>query len=154
MLPMKPELELLLEIRATLAAPIVVGDVPEGTRRVVPIDGGTFAGPRLRGTLLPGGADWQYLRPDGVMVVEAQYLLRTDDGVVIQVSNRGMRHGPEAVMRRLGAGEAVDPADYYFRATPRLSAPAGRYEWLNRRMFLCSGARYPDAVVLWFYEVR
>ena len=151
---MKPELELLLEVRATLAAPVVVGDVPEGARRVVPIDGGTFEGPRLRGTLIPGGADWQYLRPDGVMIVEAQYLLRTDDGVVIQVNNRGMRHGPEAVMRRLGAGEAVDPADYYFRAAPRLSAPAGRYEWLNRRMFLCSGARYPDAVVLWFYEVR
>jgi len=151
---MKPELELLLEIRAALAAPIVVGDVPEGARRVVPIEGGTFEGPRLRGTLMPGGADWQYLRPDGVMIVEAQYLLRTDDGVIIQVSNRGMRHGPEAVMRRLGAGEAVDPADYYFRATPRLSAPAGRYEWLNRRMFLCSGARYPDAVVLWFYDVR
>ncbi len=151
---MKPELELLLEIRATLAAPIVVGDVPEGARRVVPIDGGTFEGPRLRGTLVPGGADWQYLRPDGVMIVEAQYLLRTDDGVIIQVNNRGMRHGAEAVMRRLGAGEAVDPADYYFRATPRLSAPAGRYEWLNRRMFLCSGARYPDAVALWFYEVR
>ena len=115
---MKPELELLLEIRASLAAPIVVGDVPEGARRVVPIEGGTFEGPRLRGTVVPGGADWQYLRADGVMIVEAQYLLRTDDGVVIQVNNRGMRHGPEAVMRRLGAGEAVDPAEYYFRATP------------------------------------
>src|SRR6202042_3535611 len=109
---MKPELELLLEIRATLAAPIVVGDVPEGKRRVVPVTGGTFAGPRLRGTLVPGGADWQYLRPDGVMIVEAQYLLRTDDGVIIQVNNRGMRQGPEAVMRRLAAGESVDPADY------------------------------------------
>ena len=151
---MKPELDLLLEVRATLGAPIVVGDVPEGARRVVPISGGTFAGARLRGTLLPGGADWQYLRPDGVMIVEAQYLLRTDDGVIIQVNNRGMRHGPEAVMRRLGAGESVDPAEYYFRATPRLSAPAGRYEWLNRSIFLCSGARYPDAVMLWFYEVR
>jgi hypothetical protein len=150
---MKPELDLLLEVRANLAAPIVVGAVPEGARRVVPITGGTFVGPRLRGTLLPGGADWQYLRSDGVMIVEAQYLLRTDDGVIIQVNNRGMRHGPEAVMRRLGAGESVDPAEYYFRATPRLSAPAGRYEWLNRRMFLCSGARYPDAVMLWFYEV-
>jgi hypothetical protein len=150
---MKPELNLLLEVRATLEAPIVVGEVPEGARRVVPISGGTFAGPRLRGTLVPGGADWQYLRPDGVMIVAAQYLLRTDDGVIIQVNNRGMRHGPEAVMRRLGAGEAVDPADYYFRATPRLSAPAGRYDWLNRRVFLCSGARYPDAVMLWFYEV-
>jgi hypothetical protein len=150
---MKPELNLLLEVRASLDAPIVVGDVPEGKRRVVPVSGGTFEGPNLRGNLLPGGADWQYLRPDGVMIVEAQYLLRTDDGVVIQVSNRGMRHGPEEVMRRLGAGESVDPAEYYFRATPRLSAPAGRYDWLNRRIFLCTGARYPDAVALWFYEV-
>src|SRR6202034_1554131 len=127
---MKPELNLLLELRATLEAPIVVGDVPEGARRVVRIAGGTFAGARLRGTLLPGGADWQYLRPDGVMIVEAQYLLRTDDGVIIQVNNRGMRHGPEEVMRRLGAGEAVDAAEYYFRATPRLCGPAGSYYWL------------------------
>ena len=150
---MKPGLELLFEVRATLETPILVGEVPEGARRVVPIRGGTFEGVRLRGTVVPGGADWQYLRADGVMVVEAQYLLRTDDGVIIQVNNRGMRHGPEAVMRRLGAGESVDPAEYYFRATPRLSAPAGRYEWLNRRVFLCSGARLPDAVLLWFYEV-
>jgi hypothetical protein len=150
---MKPELSLLLEVRATLDTPIVVGDVPEGKRRVVPVTGGTFEGPTLRGTLLPGGADWQYLRGDGVMIVEAQYLLRTEDGVIIQVNNRGMRHGPEDVMLRLSAGAAVDPAEYYFRATPRLSAPAGRYDWLNRRIFLCTGARYPDAVRLWFYEV-
>jgi hypothetical protein len=150
---MKPQLDLLIEIRATLDAPITVGAVPEGARRVVPISGGTFEGPRLRGTVLPGGADWQYQRPDAVMIVEAQYLLRTDDGVVIQVNNQGMRHGPDEVIRRLGAGETVDPAEYYFRATPRLSAPAGRYDWLNRRLFLCSGARYPGAVVLWFYEV-
>ena len=108
---MKPELTLLFEIRATLESPIIVGDVPEGKRRVVPVSGGTFTGPRLRGTLVPGGADWQYLRPDAVMVVEAQYLLRTDDGVIIQVNNRGMRHGPEDVIRRLGAGESVDPAE-------------------------------------------
>ncbi|MEJ0007760.1 MAG: DUF3237 domain-containing protein [Steroidobacteraceae bacterium] len=91
---MKPELNLLLEIRATLDEPIVVGDVPEGKRRVVPVLGGTFEGPKLRGTILPGGADWQYLRADGVMIVEAQYLLRTEDGVHIQVNNHGMRHGP------------------------------------------------------------
>jgi Protein of unknown function (DUF3237) len=150
---MEPGLELLFELRATLDAPIVVGEVPEGTRRVVPIRGGIFEGVRLRGTLVPGGADWQYLRADGVMVVEAQYLLRTDDEIIIQVNNHGMRHGPEAVMRRLAAGETVDPGEYYFRATPRLSAPAGRYEWLNRRVFVCSGARLADAVVLRFYEV-
>ena len=150
---MKPDVTLLFELRATLARPIVVGDVPEGWRRVVPVTGGSFTGPRLRGELLPGGADWQYQRSDGVMVVEAQYLLRTDDGTIIQVNNRGMRHGPDDVMRRLAAGDAVDPAEYYFRATPRLIAPVGPYGWLNRRIFLCTGARYPDAVALWFYEV-
>ena len=150
---MKPELNLLLEIRATLDAPIVVGEVPEGTRRVVSVSGGTFEGPRLRGTLVPGGADWQYLRRDGVMIVEAQYLLRTDDDVIIQVNNRGMRHGPDDVMRRLGAGESVDPAEYYFRATPQLSVPVGRYDSLNPRIFLCTAARFAGAVVLWFYEV-
>jgi len=150
---MKPDLQLLMEVRARLEAPIVVGAVPEGTRRVVPISGGSFEGPRLRGEVLPGGADWQYLRGDGVMVVEAQYLLRTEDGVTLQVNNRGMRHGPEEVIRRLAAGASVDPAEYYFRATPRLCAPAGRYDWLNQRVFLCSGARFADAVALWFYEV-
>jgi hypothetical protein len=150
---MKPGLELLCEVRASLAPPVIVGDTPQGARRVVPISGGTFEGPKLRGTLLSGGADWQYVRPDGVMVVEAQYLLRTDDGVVIQVTNRGVRHGPEDVMRRLAAGETVDPTQYYFRASPSFSVPSGTYDWLNRCVFLCSGARYASAVVLWFFQV-
>jgi hypothetical protein len=87
-------------------------------------------------------------------VVEALYLLRTDDGVTIQVRNRGMRHGPEAVMQRLAAGDAVDPSEYYFRALPAITAPAGPYEWLNRSLFVCSGARMVDSVRLWFYQIR
>ena len=150
---MKPELELAFEASATLAAPLIVGDTPQGLRRVVPITGGRFAGAALSGEILGGGADWQYLRPDGVMVVEAQYLLRTEDGVLIQVNNHGVRHGPEEVMRRLAAGEAVAPHEYYFRATPSFNAPAGRYAWLNRSIFICTGARAPAAVQLWFYRV-
>lgn len=151
--PMKPDLDLAFEARATLAAPLVLGPTPEGARRVIPITGGTFSGTDLRGTIVPGGADWQYQRADGVTVLEAQYLLRTDDGVLIQVNNHGLRHGPEDVMKRVAAGEAVDPSEYYFRASPSFSAPAGRYEWLNRSIFVCSGVRHANAVSLWVYRV-
>lgn len=150
----RPELELLFEASATLAPPLEVGPTPAGIRRVVPITGGTFSGPRLSGVILAGGADWQYLRADHALVVEAQYLLRTDDGVLIQVTNSGLRHGPETVMQRLSAGEHVDPREYYFRAAPRFAAPSGRYDWLNRSLFLCTAARAASAVRLWFYEVR
>jgi hypothetical protein len=150
---MKPDLQLLFEVRGVLDLPIVVGETPDGLKRVVPISGGSFEGPKLRGTIVPGGADWQYVRADGVTVVEARYLLRTDDDVLIEVHNRGLRHGPEETMRRLAAGEHVDPREYYFRATPSLSAPAGKYEWLNRSLFLCSGARYATSITLWIYQV-
>jgi Protein of unknown function (DUF3237) len=150
---MKPRLELLLEARAALDDPVVIGPTPQGARRMISIRDGVFCGPAMRGVILPGGADWQYQRADGVTVLEARYLLRTDDGVTIEVTNRGLRHGPDAVMRRLAAGETVDPASYYFRASPSLSAPAGPYEWLNRSVYLCTGNREPSAVTLWMYQV-
>jgi hypothetical protein len=150
---MKPDLQLLLEVRAVLDAAVVVGNTPVGLKRVVPILSGTFSGPDMRGTIVPGGADWQYVRADDVTVVEARYLLRTDDDVLIEVHNRGIRHGPAETMRRLAAGESVDPSEYYFRATPVLTAPAGKYEWLNRHLFVCSGARYATAITLWIYRI-
>jgi hypothetical protein len=150
---MKPDLQLLLEVRAVLDAAVVVGNTPVGLKRVVPILSGTFSGPDVRGTVVPGGADWQYVRADDVTVVEARYLLRTDDDVLIEVHNRGIRHGPAETMKRLAAGESVDPSEYYFRATPVLTAPAGKYEWLNRHLFVCSGARYATAITLWIYQI-
>jgi hypothetical protein len=150
---MKPDLQLLLEVRAVLDAAVVVGNTPVGLKRVVPILSGTFSGPDMRGTIVPGGADWQYVRADDVTVVEARYLLRTDDDVLIEVHNRGIRHGPAETMKRLAAGESVDPGKYYFRATPVLTAPAGKYEWLNRHLFVCSGARYATAITLWIYQI-
>jgi hypothetical protein len=148
---MKPDLQLLFEVRAALDATVVVGETPVGLKRVVPILGGTFSGPEIRGTIVPGGADWQYVRADNVTVVEARYLLRTDDDVLIEVHNRGIRHGPAETMKRLAAGESVDPSEYYFRATPVLTAPAGKYDWLNRTLFVCTGARYATAITLWIY---
>jgi len=150
---MKPELELVFEARAELEAAMVLGETPVGQRRVVPITGGTFSGPKLRGEIVGGGADWQYTRPDGVAVLEARYLLRTHDEVLIQVDNIGLRHGPEDVLRRVAAGEPVDPKEYYFRAAPSFSAPKGPYDWLNKSLFLCSGQRFARAVALWIYRV-
>ena len=150
---MQPELQLLFEARGILDASMVVGDTPAGLKRVVPILGGEFKGPRIRGSLVPGGADWQYVRADEVTVVEARYLLRTDDDVLIEVHNRGIRHGPPEIMRRLADGENVDAGEYYFRATPVLTAPSGKYEWLNRSLYVCSGARYATAITLWVYQI-
>jgi len=151
---MKPELEFVFEARGKLGAPIQLGETCDGTRRVIPILEGAFSGPHISGTIITdGAADWQVTRRDNVTQAEATYALRTDDGVVIQVRNFGLRHGPDAVMRRLAAGEQVDPQEYYFRANPRFKAPAGAYEWLNKSIFVCSGARYPNDIHLWFYRV-
>jgi len=88
-----------------------------------------------------------------VTVADAIYALETDDGVVIQIRNRGLRHGPPEVMARLAAGEEVDPTAYYFRTVPEFIAPEGPYDWLNRSIFICSGARYPLGIKLWVWRV-
>jgi hypothetical protein len=126
---------------------------PRGRRRIVPILSGSFEGPRIKGILSLGGIDWQITRPDGVTEIEAHYSLETGDGAVIRVVNRGYRHGPLAVMERLAQGDAVDPSEYYFRAAPIFEAPIGRYDWLNRSLFISKGERLRDSVVLDFYEV-
>ena len=149
----KPELDFVFGLQARLGDMLVVGETPEGLRRMIPIVDGTFTGPKLHGRVLGGGADWQFVRNDGVTVAEATYLLRTDDGVPIQVRNRGVRHGPQDVIRRLTEGDEVDPAEYYFRTSPSFLVPAGPYDWLNRDVFVATGARYAKAIELWFYRV-
>ena len=150
----KPELEFIFEARGKLGQPLLIGSAHDGVHRIIPILDGTFEGPDIRGTIVSAGAaDWQFTRNDKVTQAEATYALRTDDGVLIQVQNYGLRHGPDAVIARLAAGEEVDPGEYYFRTSPRFTAPAGSYDWLNKSIFLCSGARYPDSIRLWFYRV-
>ena len=149
-----PRLTLAFEATITLESPLLLGVTPEGTRRVVPIVGGSFQGPAMRGSVLSGGADWQYDRADGITVLSAQYLLKSADGILIQVHNHALRHGPEWVMSKLAAGEAVEPREYYFRGTPQFSAPTGDYDWLNRSIFVCTGSRLVNAVQLSFYRVE
>ena len=147
--------EFAFEARVSVQAPLVVGQSSHGLRRVVPITGGTFEGPAVRGRVVPGGADWQFVRPDGALAVEARYTLETADGVLIMVTNRGIRRGPPAVMERLARGEAVDPSEYYFRTTAEFEAPVGsRYAWLNESVFVGVAERRADAAIIRFYRVR
>jgi len=154
-LALAPEIrtQLLFTANITVGATVDLGPGPRGVRRMVPILAGPFEGTRIKGEILPGGTDWQLARTGGVTEIEAHYTLRTDDGVLIRVINKGFRHGPPEVMRRLAGGEAVDPGEYYFRAAPTFDAPSGRYDWLNRSLFISSGERYPDRVVLSVFEI-
>ena len=150
-----PTLELVFSAEGKLAPPIQIGTTHEGNRRIIPILDGHFEGPAIRGTFVKtGAADWQYTRSDGVTQAEATYAIQTHDGVVIQVENYGLRHGPDEVMQRMAAGEDVDPVEYYFRTNPRFKAPTGPYDWLNKKIFVASGARYKDAIKLWFFAVN
>jgi Protein of unknown function (DUF3237) len=116
---MTPSLTHVADIHVLIAPPIVVGDTHEGLRRVIPIIGGTLNGPRLSGTVLSAGADFQVIRPDGYTTLEARYVVRLDDGALVYIVNTGVRFGPPAVMARIANGEFVDPGEVYFRTTPR-----------------------------------
>src|SRR5689334_1077395 len=150
MLQLRP----LLKAEITLAPAQELGDTPLGRRRIIPITGGRFEGERLRGRVLPGGADWQIIRPDGVADLDARYTLETSDGALVYVRNKGYRHGPAEVIQRLGRGEAVDPSLYYMRTTPRFETGDPRYKWLNLLVCVATAARRPAAVELDVYEVK
>jgi hypothetical protein len=153
--PSSAATEFAFEARVAVQPPLVVGPSSHGLRRVVPITGGTFEGPNIRGRVIPGGADWQFVRPDGVLAVEARYTLETADSVLIMVTNRGVRRGPPAVIARLGRGEPVDPSEYYFRTTAEFEAPVGsKYAWLNESVFVGVAERRADAAIIRFYRVR
>ena len=107
----------------------------------------------MQGRILPGGADWQILRPDGTADLEARYTIQTGDGALIYVVNRGVRHGPPEVLGRLNRGEYVDPRSYYFRCAAAFETSAEECVWLTRALILAVGERYPDKVVLRFWEL-
>ena len=144
----------LFSAEITLAAPLEMGVSALGRRRIIEITGGRFTGERLSGKVLPGGADWQLVRADGVAYLDTRYTLETQDGALIYVQNRGYRHGPAEVIERLARGEMVDPASYYFRTSPWFETSAPEYAWLNRTIFLGSGARLADRVRLEVFEVQ
>jgi Protein of unknown function (DUF3237) len=148
-----PGLELIFAAQVAVGPPLDLGDVGKGRRRIVPITGGEFSGPDIRGQVVPGGADWQILRSDGVSELEARYTLQTDDGALIHVRNLALRHGPAEVMAALAAGRPVEPGSYYFRGATFFETGAPRYAWITRCIVVCSGEREPAGVKLKFYKV-
>ncbi len=149
----EPSLRLLYTSSVVLGPPMVVGATPYGERRIIPIKGGAFAGPRLSGKVLPGGADWQVVRTDGIADLEAKYTLETDDGALIYVLNRGIRSASKEVMDRLARGEKVHPSEYYFRTRPVFETGAPKYQWLHRLVAVATGERLPHEVIITVYEV-
>jgi|HigsolmetaAR201D_1030396.scaffolds.fasta_scaffold00303_17 hypothetical protein len=142
-----PTVEHVLTVRATIDAPLSMGKTPQGQRRVITISGGTFEGPALKGTIMPGGEDWQLVREDGVTELDARYWLRTDDGVIIRVHNQVLVSPPPQ-----------EGAKQYARSTVRFEAPIGKYDWLNKAVFVgtlnADTTQRPPVVTLRFFKVN
>ena len=151
-----PGVQFVLEARVTIAPAIDVGDTSRGHRRIIPITGGTFAGPRLAGTVLDEGEDTQLVRADGALEIGARYTLRTHDGVLIYVINRGLIV-PAAEAAGAKSAHAGPSRPKYVRTIPQLEAPrASRYEWLNQALYVGTLNPLPPnehAVIVRFFKV-
>ena len=125
-----------------------MGQGRAGHRRIVPIIGGHVSGPRLNGKILNLGADWQTIMANGLAELDTRYGLETEDGAIIEIRNYGYRHGPDEVIAAIARGEEVDPAAYYMRTHARLETGDPRYEWVNRTLFVGTGARLDGQVIV------
>ena len=149
-----PRLTFAFEIRAQVGTPQEFGDVGPGRRRIIQILGGTFSGSGMKGKILPGGADWQIVHEDGLSELDTRYTLETDAGELIYVQNAGVRHAPPDVVKKLLAGESVDPSLVYFRTVPKFETSAKNLQHLTRSIFIGIGERYPTEVVVRFWKVE
>lgn len=145
-IPIAPALTHVFTLLVQVGAPVELGRIDGAQRRFVPITGGRISGPRLAGVVLPGGGDWQDIRPGGLTEVRARYVLKADDGSMIGVENSGVRVASEAVTADLARGVPVEPSAYYFRTVPRFDVAPGPHEWLRRSLFVASGIRRPTEV--------
>ncbi len=136
-----------------IGAPVVAGDFGYGVRRIIPILGGEVRGAGITGTILPHGADFQTIRPNGFTELEAKYAFETDDGAIVYIENLGIRFGPKQLLDRIARGEVVDPASIYFRSVPKFETGAEKYRWLMQNLFVGVGARYPDRVEIDVHQV-
>ncbi len=143
----------LMTMKLAVTGLQAIGATPSGNRRVGLVAGGTFEGAKLKGIVLPGGADWIMGRADGATTLDVRIVLQTDDGATIGLTYRGLRHGPDAVMAKVNAGEMVDPAAYYFRTAVFFETASEKYDWLNRAIAIGTGYRPPEGPVYDIFEV-
>lgn len=148
-----PKLEFAFELRVQGSPLPEIGPAAKGIRRVVSITGGSFEGPKIKGTVIPGGYDWQLFRNDGVIEIEARYVLQADEGALITIVDTGLRHAPENVMKLLIAGEDVDPSLYYFRSVPVFETSGPKHDWLTKNIFIAKGTRKPTLVTIEVWKV-
>jgi hypothetical protein len=151
----RPQLRLAYRLEAMLGEPLDLGDTIQGDRRIVPMTGGSFTGPSIRGKLVPGAsADWQTVLPDGTAIADLRYTLRTEEGHLLYVQARGVRHGSPEVLARLGRGEDVDPSEYTFRTATQIQTAEPELDWLNKGVFISVGGRQPSGVIYETYLVQ
>ena len=150
----EPRLTRVYRLEAALGEPLDLGDVSQGHRRIIPLTGGTFAGPELNGKLLPGvSADWQIVLRDGSTLGDIRYTLQTDDGALLYVQSRGVRHGSPEVLARLGRGDDVDASEYTFRTSTQIETASRDFDWLNKGVFISVGGRRQGGVIYETYLV-
>lgn len=152
-LPPPPALRPFAHIACDVGALVSLGPGPLGERRYVPLLGGTVAGPGLNGRIVPGGVDWQINRADGVLEIDAHYVIEASDGAQIEVRSTGVRHGPPEVMARLARGEDVPAEAYYFRTVVRMTTGAQQWGHLNKCLVLARGRRQAQRVLLDLYQL-
>jgi len=129
------------------------GEIGTGVRRIIPIVGGEVKGEGINGTVCAFGADFQIIRPNELIELEAKYAFETDDGAVVYVENKGIRFGPVDLLQKLKRGEPVDPKLIYCRTVPRFETGSEKYRWLMEHIFVASAARHADRVVIDVHQV-
>jgi hypothetical protein len=149
-----PKLSLAMTLTVQVGPPTELGSVPRGRRRIIPILGGTFEGPDVRGKVLAGGADWQIVRADGLAELDTRYMLQTEAGSLVYIQNAGIRHAPPDVTKKLLAGEPADASQVYFKTVPTFETSAPELQWLTRSIFIGTGERRPTEVVIRVWRVE
>lgn len=151
--PAEPQFEWLGTLSAELGETITVGEIPKGTRLIVPVTGGTFTGPNLTATLVPPSADWVLVRPDGVAELTWRVTLQAEDGAVLYVAAQGYLPHVMDILPRWGAGEAIPREEYYLVVTPYFETGAAQYDWLQQTVTVGIGSLVPGGVSYEVYAV-
>lgn len=153
MKPPVPSLRQISTLTVELGPIREMGEGRSGTRRNIPVVGGSVTG-GLSGKILDLGAEWQLIDKDGTALLDTRYAFETDDGALIEIVNLGFRHVPADVLARLAAGEDANPNLCTMRTSVRLETGDVRYAWVNRTVFVCSGSRSADGVEIDLYAVE
>jgi hypothetical protein len=148
-----PTLRFAFAVKAKVGPIQDLGQTARGHRRIIDILGGEVHGPRLEGEILPGGADWQIVRPDGTIEVVARYTIRSSAGALVYVQNEGLRVASREIVERMSRGESVPFDSYRFRTAPRFETGEPLLKWLERSTFVGVAARMLDRVAIGFHEV-